>query len=75
MPVETLFKPKTDYKDKIKISFKRINYEIETNRLLNIIRMLEEDKCLKFENESHIQRLIRKHELAKRVFFEDINRL
>ncbi len=74
MPVETLFKPKADYKDKIKISFKRIDYEIETSRLLSIIRMLEEDKLLKFENETHIERLIHKHNLAKRVFFEDMNR-
>ncbi len=75
MPVETLFKQKFNYREKIKISFKKIDYEIETNRLLNIIRMLEEDKFLKFENESHIDRLIRKHNLARRVFFEDINRL
>ena len=75
MPVETLFKQKFNYREKIKISFKKIDYEIETNRLLNIIRMLEEDKFLKFENESHIDCLIRKHNLARRVFFEDINRL
>ena len=75
MPTATLFKPKNDYKDKIKISFKKIDYEIETNRLLSIIRMLEEDKLLKFENESHIERLIYKHNIAKRMFYEDINRL
>ena len=75
MPVETLFKQKVNYKDNIKISFKGANLGSETARVLNIINMLKEDKVLKFENKTHIERLICKNNIARRIFFDEITRL
>ena len=75
MPVETLFKQKTDYRKKIKISFKENYYAHVANSFLNILNMLEEDKLFKLENKSHVERLLYKHNLIKTILLDETKRL